>query len=203
MRPASRRNPRTWPWRCWPTMRSCMSRARRASDRSPLAEFYLLPQDRPDRETVLAAGRSHHPCHPAAADPPASVRPISSSATAPPTSSRSSRPPLPLRVADGVIAGACFALGGVGTRPWRVPEAEEVLVGQAPSDGAVPAGGRYRAAGRATPEPERLQGRACETLHRGGAYAGHQLITPESTICPNSQPHDRLSARNTRASTAP
>jgi xanthine dehydrogenase YagS FAD-binding subunit len=37
-------------------------------------------------------------------------------------------------VSNGKITGASFALGGVGTRPWRVAEAERALVGQAPSD---------------------------------------------------------------------
>ncbi|WP_367161269.1 xanthine dehydrogenase family protein subunit M (plasmid) [Kozakia baliensis] len=34
---------------------------------------------------------------------------------------------------EGVIARACLALGGVGTKPWCVPEAEGMLEGNAPS----------------------------------------------------------------------
>jgi xanthine dehydrogenase YagS FAD-binding subunit len=35
-----------------------------------------------------------------------------------------------LRLSAGVVAEARVALGGVATRPWRSPEAEEVLLGQ-------------------------------------------------------------------------
>ncbi|MFC5847521.1 FAD binding domain-containing protein [Deinococcus petrolearius] len=35
-----------------------------------------------------------------------------------------------LQVEGGTVKAARFALGGVGTRPWRVPEAEALLVGQ-------------------------------------------------------------------------
>jgi xanthine dehydrogenase YagS FAD-binding subunit len=41
-----------------------------------------------------------------------------------------------ITLSQGKIASACFALGGVGTRPWRVPEAERALIGQAPSEAA-------------------------------------------------------------------
>jgi xanthine dehydrogenase YagS FAD-binding subunit len=35
-----------------------------------------------------------------------------------------------LEIADGTITRARIALGGVGTIPWRSPEAEAALVGQ-------------------------------------------------------------------------
>ena len=35
-----------------------------------------------------------------------------------------------LALADGKVTVARVALGGVGTKPWRSPEAEKVLVGQ-------------------------------------------------------------------------
>ena len=38
--------------------------------------------------------------------------------------------------ADGTIAEARLALGGVAAKPWRVPEAEALLVGQPPSAAA-------------------------------------------------------------------
>ena len=38
--------------------------------------------------------------------------------------------------ADGTIAEARLALGGVAAKPWRVPEAEALLVGQLPSAAA-------------------------------------------------------------------
>jgi xanthine dehydrogenase YagS FAD-binding subunit len=36
-----------------------------------------------------------------------------------------------ITVADGKVTRARIALGGVGTKPWRSPEAEAALVGQA------------------------------------------------------------------------
>jgi xanthine dehydrogenase YagS FAD-binding subunit len=39
-------------------------------------------------------------------------------------------------LSDGKIESARFALGGVGTRPWRVSEAERALAGAAPSETA-------------------------------------------------------------------
>jgi xanthine dehydrogenase YagS FAD-binding subunit len=39
-----------------------------------------------------------------------------------------------LEVAGGKITSARIALGGVGTKPWRSPEAEKVLVGQPASN---------------------------------------------------------------------
>jgi xanthine dehydrogenase YagS FAD-binding subunit len=38
-----------------------------------------------------------------------------------------------LSVADGKVTRARVALGGVGTKPWRSPEAEAALVGQVAS----------------------------------------------------------------------
>jgi xanthine dehydrogenase YagS FAD-binding subunit len=39
-----------------------------------------------------------------------------------------------LSAADGRITRARVALGGVGTKPWRAPEAEAVLTGQAATE---------------------------------------------------------------------
>lgn len=94
----------------------------------PLTEFYIVPGDRPDVENVLGRGELL-----TAVDiplPPAGTRSgylkvrdrasyefaLASAAVA-------------LTVNDGVIASARVALGGVGTIPWRAPEAEEVLRG--------------------------------------------------------------------------
>lgn len=40
-----------------------------------------------------------------------------------------------LHVQDGVIRAAALAMGGVAPMPWRVADAEDVLIGQAPGDG--------------------------------------------------------------------
>lgn len=97
-----------------------------------LRDFYLLPGDTPDRETVLEAGEL--------------ITHISLPACAPQTRScyvklrdRASyefalaSAAVVLHVQGDHIATAAIALGGVGTRPWHSPQAEQVLVGQAPS----------------------------------------------------------------------
>ena len=94
----------------------------------PLTEFYVLPGDRPDVETVLQHGEMiteiEIPLLPAGTrsgylkvrDRVSYEFALTSAAVA-------------LALDDGVIADARVALGGVGTIPWRVPEAEAVLRG--------------------------------------------------------------------------
>ena len=94
-----------------------------------LKDFYLLPGDRPDRENVLRPGD------------------LVTHVTLPPPPLGEKSAYLKLRdrasyefalvstaaavvVSNGKIMSARFALGGVGTRPWRVPEAEGALIGQ-------------------------------------------------------------------------
>ena len=98
-----------------------------------LKDFYLLPGDRPDRENVLEPGD------------------LVTHVTLPPPPVGEKSVYLKLRdrasyefalvsaaaafvVSNGKVMSARFALGGVGTRPWRVPEAERVLIGQAPDE---------------------------------------------------------------------
>jgi xanthine dehydrogenase YagS FAD-binding subunit len=104
-----------------------------AERRVALEDFYLLPRDRPDLENVLEAGDLI--THVTLPPPPAGERAhylklrdrasyefaLVSAAVA-------------AAVSNGAITAARFALGGVGTRPWRVPEAEQALIGQRPSD---------------------------------------------------------------------
>jgi xanthine dehydrogenase YagS FAD-binding subunit len=108
-----------------------------AGDRQiPLVDFYVLPGERPDIETVLTSGDLvTHVTLPA---PPAGERSfylklrdrasyefaLASAAVA-------------ITLSNGKIATVRFALGGVGTRPWRVGDAERALIGQAPSEEAV------------------------------------------------------------------
>jgi xanthine dehydrogenase YagS FAD-binding subunit len=96
-------------------------------------DFYVLPQQRPDIETVLEPGDLV--THVTLPLPPAGERStylklrdrasyefaLVSAASA-------------ITLSNGVIASARFALGGVGTRPWRVSETERALIGQAPSE---------------------------------------------------------------------
>jgi len=95
----------------------------------PVGEFYVLPGSTPQRETVLEPGD------------------LITHVTLPPPVAGSKQVYLKLRdrasyefalasaaviltVSGGKVTRARVALGGVGTRPWRSPEAESALVGQ-------------------------------------------------------------------------
>ncbi len=95
----------------------------------PIGEFHLLPGSTPQRETVLEPGD------------------LITHVTLPPPIAGSKQLYLKLRdrasyefalasaavvltIAGGKVTRARVALGGVGTRPWRSPEAESALVGQ-------------------------------------------------------------------------
>ena len=95
----------------------------------PIGDFHLLPGRTPQRETVLEPGD------------------LVTHVTLPPPIAGSNQVYLKLRdrasyefalasaavvitVAGGTMTRARVALGGVGTKPWRSPEAESALVGQ-------------------------------------------------------------------------
>ena len=123
-------NPRTCASR-WPrSKRRSTFRDRRVRARSPFGDFHLLPGNTPQRETVLEPGD------------------LITHVTLPPPVAGSKQVYLKLRdrasyefalasaavvitVAGGNVTRARIALGGVGTKPWRSPEAEAALVGQA------------------------------------------------------------------------
>ncbi|MBT9392781.1 xanthine dehydrogenase family protein subunit M [Hymenobacter sp. NST-14] len=99
----------------------------------PITRFYLLPGSTPQKETVLeddellvavtipqtvAAQKSLY----------LKVRERTSYAYALASAA------VGLEVQGGIIRAAKVALGGVGTQPWRSPEAEKMLVGKAPSE---------------------------------------------------------------------
>jgi xanthine dehydrogenase YagS FAD-binding subunit len=101
--------------------------------RIPLSEFYRLPGDRPDLDTVLAHGdlvTSVELPPPPAGNRSAyrKVRDRASFAFAVVSVAAE------LTVVDGSIGSARIALGGVAHRPWRAALAEGVLVGAAPGD---------------------------------------------------------------------
>src|SRR6266478_1299453 len=94
-----------------------------------IGDFHLLPGGTPQRETVLEPGD------------------LITHVTLPPPSAGSKHVYLKLRdrasyefalasaavvitVAGGTVTWARIALGGVGTKPWRSPEAEAALAGQ-------------------------------------------------------------------------
>lgn len=106
----------------------------------PIADFFLLPQDTPDREFVLESGElvveirvpktvagrtsTYHKVR----DRESYAFALASAAVA-------------LRVEGGLVREARVALGGVATKPWRSKEAEDALSGKAPSrDNALAAG---------------------------------------------------------------
>jgi xanthine dehydrogenase YagS FAD-binding subunit len=99
----------------------------------PFSDFHLLPGNTPDRETVLEPGD------------------LITHVTLPPPIAGSKQFYLKLRdrasyefalasaavvvnVEGGTVTRARLALGGVGTKPWRSPEAEAALVNQTASD---------------------------------------------------------------------
>src|SRR5256885_836654 len=101
----------------------------------PIGDFHLLPGNTPHRETVLEPGD------------------LITHVTLPPAVTGSKQVYLKLRdrasyefalasaavmisLTGQNISRARIALGGVGTKPWRSPEAEAVLVGQ-PADKAI------------------------------------------------------------------
>lgn len=98
-----------------------------------LNDFFLMPQDRPDKENVLEPGDLI--THVTLPPPPAGERSVY----------------LKLRdrvsyefalvsaavaavVSDGKMTSVRLALGGVGTRPWRMRDAEQALIGLAPTE---------------------------------------------------------------------
>src|SRR3989475_7305374 len=99
----------------------------------PIGDFHLLPGSTPNRETVLEPGD------------------LVTHVTLPPPVAGSRQVYLKLRdrtsyefalasaavvlsAAGGNVTRARIALGGVGTKPWRSPDAEAVLVRQAASE---------------------------------------------------------------------
>jgi xanthine dehydrogenase YagS FAD-binding subunit len=118
----------------------------------PLADFHLLPGQRPDRETVLRQGElitsvDLPPLSFAARSHYRKVRDRASYAFA----LTSAAVALDLR--DGRIRDARVALGGVGTKPWRSREAERALIGKPATAAAFRAAAEIALA-RAVPQKE-------------------------------------------------
>ena len=101
----------------------------------PMGDFHRLPGDTPHVETVLEPGEMI-----TGIDVPASaaakrsgylkVRDRASFEWAVVSAA------VALDIAGGVIRGARVAAGGVGTKPWRLPETEAALIGK-PADAAA------------------------------------------------------------------
>ncbi|MGP3922118.1 FAD binding domain-containing protein [Streptomyces sp. 8N616] len=119
------------------------------TDRVPLSEFYLLPGDRPDQETVLGSGDLvsgvELPPPPAgAAMRYRKVRDRWSYAFA-----VVSVAAVVATGPDGALRDIRLALGGVAPKPWRARRAEELLTGRQPTRDLL------RSAARAEFEPAR------------------------------------------------
>ncbi len=139
----------------------------------PIGDFHLLPGSTPNRETVLEPGD------------------LITHVTLPPPVAGSKQIYLKLRdrasyefalasaavvmtVAGEKVTRARIALGGVGTKPWRSPEAEAALVGQ-PATAAI-----FRNAGEAAmrgARPQSENGFKVELAKRCVAHALQTAMT--------------------------
>lgn len=95
----------------------------------PIADFYLLPGDTPQHETVLTAGDlvTHVTLPPPARDGRSLYLKLRDRAS---FEFALASAAVVVVVAGGAFSWARVALGGVGTRPWRSLEAEAELVGR-------------------------------------------------------------------------
>ena len=97
----------------------------------PFGDFHLLPGNTPHQETVLEPGDLI--THVALPPPVAGSRQVYlklRDRASYEFALASAAVVLTLEGAGGKVARARIALGGVGTKPWRSPEAEKALVGQ-------------------------------------------------------------------------
>jgi len=96
-----------------------------------LQDFYLLPGDTPHRETSLRQGEliTHVTLPPVPAGTHSGYLKLRDRAS---YEFALASAAVVLRARQGRVVSAGIALGGVGTRPWRCPQAEQLLVGQPP-----------------------------------------------------------------------
>ena len=95
-------------------------------------DFFLLPGDTPQRETVLAPGEliTHVTLPPLPAGTRSHYLKLRDRAS---YEFALASAAVVVTMANGSIRTARVAMGGIGTRPWRVPSAELLLAGGAPS----------------------------------------------------------------------
>jgi xanthine dehydrogenase YagS FAD-binding subunit len=100
--------------------------------RVPIADFHRLPGDTPQIETVLAPGEliTAVELPPPVAGAQQTYRKVRDRAS---YAFALVSVAAVVRVEAGRIAHAALALGGVAHKPWRVADAEALLVGEAPS----------------------------------------------------------------------
>jgi xanthine dehydrogenase YagS FAD-binding subunit len=95
----------------------------------PIGDFHLLPGDTPDRETVLEPGDliTHVTLPPPIAGSKQVYLKLRDRAS---YEFALSSAAVVMKVDVGNVSYIRIALGGVGTKPWRSPEAEAVLAGK-------------------------------------------------------------------------
>ena len=95
----------------------------------PITDFHLLPGDTPQRETLLEPGDliTHVTLPPPVPDAKHVYLKLRDRAS---YEFALASAAVVVTIAGGTITRARIALGGVGTKPWRSPEAEAALVGQ-------------------------------------------------------------------------
>lgn len=118
----------------------------------PIAQFYLLPGDTPDKETVLQPGDliTHITLPPPLANSRSGYLKLRDRAS---YEFALASAAVVLQIDNGQVRAARVALGGVGTRPWRSPEAEQALIG-APATPATWKAAAQAALQGATPHSE-------------------------------------------------
>ena len=96
----------------------------------PIGDFHLLPGSTPHRETVLEPGDlvTHVMLPPPVAESRQLYLKLRDRTT---YEFALASAAVVITVENGKVARARVALGGVGTKPWRSPEAEAALAGQA------------------------------------------------------------------------
>jgi xanthine dehydrogenase YagS FAD-binding subunit len=101
----------------------------------PIADFHVLPGNTPNRETVMEPGDliTHVTLAPAVPGSRSFYLKLRDRAS---YEFALASAAVVITVADGKVARARIALGGVGTKPWRSPEAESLLAGQLVGDAA-------------------------------------------------------------------
>ena len=104
----------------------------------PIGEFFVLPGDTPQRETVLEPGDliTHVTLPPPRAGARSHYLKLRDRAS---YEFALASAAVVLAVDGDRIVHARVAMGGVGTRPWRSPEAEQALQGRAPDAGTFAA----------------------------------------------------------------
>jgi xanthine dehydrogenase YagS FAD-binding subunit len=133
----------------------------------PIADFHVLPGNTPQRETVLEPGDliTHVTLAPPAPGSRSFYLKLRDRAS---YEFALASAAVVITVADGKVARARMALGGVGTKPWRSTEAESLLTGQPVGD---PAFRRAADAALRDAKPQSQNGFKVELAKRCLVYA--------------------------------